>query len=125
MVQYMMDECRGGLPVKISSCLKQYISELQKIYNDNLDKVILYGSYARGDYTEDSDVDIMILLRISDLEIKNYRELLSELTYDFNTNYDIEIKPIAKNKDEFIKWVNAYPFYANVQREGVELFGAA
>ena len=121
----MMDECRGSLPVEIGSCLKQYISELQKIYKDNLDKVILYGSYARGDYTEDSDVDIMILLRISDLEIKNYRESLSELTYDFNTNYDIDIKPIAKNKDEFIKWVNAYPFYANVQREGVELFGAA
>lgn len=120
-----IEELRGSLPTEMKSYLNDYIGELKKIYKDNLDKVILYGSYARGDYTEESDVDIMILLRISDLEIKNYRELLSELTYDFNTNYDIDIKPIAKNKDEFIKWVNAYPFYANVQREGVELFGAA
>lgn len=119
-----IEELRGSLPTDMKSYLSQYTSELRKIYKDKLDKVILYGSYARGDYTEDSDVDIMILLRISDLEIKNYRELLSELTYDFNTNYDIDIKPIAKNKDEFTKWVNAYPFYANVQREGVELFGA-
>lgn len=120
-----IEELRGSVPVEMKSYLNEYISELKNIYKDNLDKVILYGSYARGDYTEDSDVDIMILLRISDMEIKNYRELLSELTYDFNTSYDIDIKPIAKNKDEFTKWVNAYPFYANVQREGVELFGAA
>ena len=120
-----IEELRGSLSTEMTSYLNDYIRELKKIYKDNLDKVILYGSYARGDYTDDSDVDIMILLRISDMEIKNYRELLSELTYDFNTNYDIDITPIAKNKDEFIKWVNAYPFYANVQREGVELFGAA
>lgn len=120
-----IEELRGSVPSEMKAYLNEYISELKKIYRDNLEKVILYGSYARGDYTEDSDVDIMILLRISDMEIKNYRELLSELTYDFNTNYDIDIKPIAKNKDEFTKWVNAYPFYANIQREGVELFGAA
>ena len=70
-------------------------------------------------------MDIMILLRISDMEIKDYRELLSELTYNFNTSYDIDIKPIAKSKDEFTKWVNVYPFYANIEREGIELFGAA
>ena len=32
---------------------------------------------------------------------------------------------IAKSKDEFTKWVKVYPFYANIEREGVELFGAA
>ncbi len=120
-----IEESRGGLPLEMEACLKEYTSELKNIYKDSLDKVILYGSYARGDYTEESDVDIMILLRISDMEIKDYRELLSELTYNFNTSYDIDIKPIAKSKDEFTKWVNVYPFYANIEREGVELFGAA
>lgn len=120
-----IEELRGGLPLDMEIYLKDYISELKNIYKDSLDKVILYGSYARGDYTEESDVDIMILLRISDMEIKDYRELLSELTYNFNTSYDIDIKPIAKSKDEFTKWVNVYPFYANIEREGVELFGAA
>ena len=115
----------GCLPAEMQFYLDKYILELKKIYKDDLEKVILYGSYARGDYTEDSDVDIMILLRMSDMEIKGYRELLSELTYNFNTSYDIDIKPIAKSKDEFTKWVKVYPFYANIEREGVELFGAA
>ena len=35
--------------------------EMKRILGENLKKVILYGSYARGDYTENSDIDIMVL----------------------------------------------------------------
>lgn len=116
------DKMNKNIPEEVKIYLDKYILGLQRIYKTTLEKVILYGSYARGDYTEDSDIDIMILLNISDMEIKNYRELLSELTYEFNTNYNLDIKPIAKSKEEFLKWINAYPFYANVQKEGIELF---
>ena len=55
----------------------QYIELLSEIYGNHLKTVILYGSYARGDYTEDSDIDIMVLLDLSDIDIKstgmNYR----------------------------------------------------
>ena len=40
-------------------------------------------------------------------------------------NNDIDIKPIAKSKEHFNKWIRAYPFYSNIVNEGVELFGAA
>ena len=33
-------------------------------------KIILYGSYARGDYKENSDVDIMVLTSLTDVEIE-------------------------------------------------------
>ena len=87
--------------------------------------VILYGSYARGDYKADSDIDIMILLDLSDMDIKQYRHELSGETYDFNMDYDLDIKPIAKSQQHFQKWVDVYPFYANVKKEGVKLFDAA
>lgn len=118
-------ELKPSVPENIRTYLGEYVTELKKIYKHHLDKVILYGSYARGDYSDDSDIDIMILLRISDMDIKNYRHQLSELTYDFNTNYDIDIKPIAKSEETFTNWVKEYPFYANVERDGVELYGAA
>lgn len=113
------------MPVLVENILNRYIAELQKIYGVHLQTVILYGSYARGDFTEDSDVDIMILLNLSDEEIKEYRHQLSEYTYDFYMTYDIDIKPMAKSKEHFMKWVDNYPFYANVIREGVKLFEAA
>ena len=45
------------------------------------------------------------------------------MTYDFNMDNDLDIKTIAKNEEHFNKWVVNYPFYANVSREGVVLYG--
>ena len=56
------------------------------------------GAYARGDYNAESDIDIMILLDLSDQDIKDYRHQLSDVTFDFNMGYDMEIKPIAEQK---------------------------
>lgn len=105
--------------------MEWYITEVKKIYGPYLQKVILYGSYARGDFKADSDIDIMILLNISDLELKKYSRQLSYMTYDFNLDNDIDIKPIAKNEAHFKKWLGNYPFYTNVQKEGMVLYGAA
>lgn len=46
--------------VMLNSLLKQYIEEIGKIYGEHLKSVILYGSYARGDFRPESDIDIMI-----------------------------------------------------------------
>ena len=68
------------------------IAEIKKIYGTHLRKVILYGSYARGDFKSDSDVDIMILLDISDVDLKAYSQQLSYMTYDYNLENDLDIK---------------------------------
>lgn len=109
----------------IQGYVEQYIIELKKIYGLHLRQIILYGSYARGDFRPDSDIDIMILLDMSDLELKVYSQKLSYMTFDFNLEHDIDIKPIAKSEMHFKKWVVNYPFYANIQKEGVVIYGAA
>ena len=113
------------MPQVMHGLLEQYVAEVKKIYGSHVREIILYGSYARGDFSKDSDVDIMILLDISDLELKTYSRALSYMTYDFNMDNDLDIKPIAKNQAHFEKWVDNYPFYSNIQREGVVLYGAA
>ena len=113
------------MPITTRNLLDQYTEILQKIYGKHLKKVILYGSYARGDYRDDSDIDIMILVDMSDIDLKSYGEKLSYMTYDFNLDHDIDIKPIAKSEEIFNKWVVNYPFYSNIHKEGVILYGAA
>ena len=90
-----------------------------------LKSVILYGSYARGDYTPDSDVDIMILVDLSAEEMDAYSDALSELGFEYNVQHNIWMMPVVKNQQHFYHWASSYPFYTNVQKEGVVLYEAA
>ena len=98
------------MPDVMSNLLERYIGEVKNLFGGSLRQVILYGSYARGDYREDSDVDVVI-------------EYQGEIRED--VFFDMDIKPIVKNEGHFLKWIQNYPFYSNVKREGVVLFGAA
>lgn len=113
------------MPQKIHSLLLQYLTEVRKIYGSHLKSVILYGSYARGDYTKDSDIDIMILVDLPDEKLDSYLDSLSELGFQYNVKHDIWIMPIVKNIEHFQYWGSAYPFYKNVQKEGVALYETA
>lgn len=112
------------MPQSLIEVLKKYVEDVSKIYGEKLRTVILYGSYARGDFRPDSDIDIMILVDLSDDEIRNKGHILSDLTFDYNFNNDLEIMPIVKNLHHFNKWLRSYPFYNNVKNEGVELYAA-
>ncbi len=109
---------------EINELLTKYIEEIKNIYGSNLAKIILFGSYARGDNKQGSDIDIMILVNISDDEAKEYQRELFNETYDFNMDNDVEINPMTHSRDLFEKWVNNYPFFYNIQKEGVVLYAA-
>lgn len=113
------------MPTTVNHLLIKYVQKICGIYGTKLDEVILYGSYARGDFTDSSDIDIMILLNLDEMEIKKYRHQLSECTFDFNLDYNLDIKPLAKSRELFERWENTYPFYHNVKQEGVSLYHAA
>ena len=112
------------MPKNVNKEIQAFVNQVKEILGKRLKKVILYGSYARGDYNSDSDVDVMILLDLSDMDIKGYRHQLSDMTFDFNMDHDMDIKPIAKSEEHYQKWVENYPFYANVNRDGVTLYAA-
>ncbi|WP_077612946.1 nucleotidyltransferase domain-containing protein [Clostridium sp. Marseille-P2415] len=109
---------------QVRNLLLQYVNQVHEIYGNELKAVILYGSYARGDYNASSDVDIMILVDATEETIKEKGRILSDLTFDFNLDYDMMIMPIVKDINHFQYWLQADPFYRNVKNEGVELYVA-
>ena len=48
----------------IATLLKSFQADLLKIYGEHLQKIILFGSYARGDFREGSDIDLLLLFNI-------------------------------------------------------------
>lgn len=54
------------MPTNITDIMQQFASSLRKLLGNTLDSVIVYGSYARGDYSELSDIDVMILVTLTE-----------------------------------------------------------
>ena len=63
---------------ELNLILQAMTQAYQAVYGANVVKIILYGSYARGDYNKQSDVDIMILTDLSFEEIEEYRDRISK-----------------------------------------------
>lgn len=115
---------RAVMSENLREILKRYVDDLCMLYGSRLKSVILYGSYARGNFREDSDIDILILVDMADKEISEKGHSLSDVTFEYNFDNDLTIMPIVKNLDHFNKWLRAYPFYYNIKKEGVELYAA-
>ena len=100
--------------------ITNYVAQqARSVFADSLRDVILYGSYARGDHQEWSDVDIMVLADADEptcraLE-KKLRKNLEELDYHMNGL----LSPIVTPNSRFEYFGNYYPFYANVRKDGV------
>lgn len=113
------------MPQQMSRLIEEYINKVKNIYGVHLKQVLLYGSYARGDFREDSDVDIMVLVDLPDDKVETFSDELSELGFDYNVEHDIWFMPVVKNIDHFYYWCKAYPFYSNVEKEGILIYEAA
>ena len=84
-----------------------------------IEGIVLGGSRARGTHTENSDIDIMILVKMSDEEIRLVKNDIYDLAFEFEINTGIEFSPIIKNEDQYEYWIDTLPFYRNVRDEGV------
>ena len=113
----------NSIPENIEQIIEEFVNGVKRILGNNLKKIILYGSYARGDYTEDSDIDIMILTDLEGKELEKYRNKIYDYCYDIEekNNFHIDLSPLVKNIDRFNYWLEGLPFYMNVQKEGVVL----
>lgn len=111
-------------------CSKATLNEITKkvclsakdVLGDKLEKVYLFGSYARGDYDEESDIDIMVLADILPEDAYKTRRKIRNHTGDLGLEYDVVTSIRIVCSDNFREYVKVLPLYMNVQREGVELY---
>ena len=111
------------MPENVSSIVYRFSQEVKRMLGESLRRIIVYGSYARGDYHENSDVDIMILVKMSDEEIRAVKNDIYYLAFDVEMNTGIQLSPIIKNEAQYEYWVDTLPFYRNVRDEGVIVSG--
>lgn len=106
---------------ELETILYIFAEQVKQLFRDKLKGIILFGSYARGDYDNESDIDVMVLVDMEKMEIKKYRSQIVDITTELDWEYDIVLSPIVQNYDEFKKYKNASGFFKNVMQEGVSI----
>ena len=79
--------------------------------------LILYGSYARNDYTENSDLDLLVILEKEKITRKDEKRVKCPL-YEIEFEMGTIISPMVFSKKDWETKHRKTPFYENVRREG-------
>ncbi len=107
------------MPVSIKNLIYEFAKDMKRLFGTDLCRIVVYGSYARGDYTENSDIDVMILVKTPEDSIRKYSDQVSDCAFEYLMKYGIDISPVIKNEEHFNYWIDNLPYYRNVRDEGV------
>lgn len=117
-----MDEIR--LNDEIIKNVKEEVTFLARdLMGANLQKVILYGSCARGDYTQDSDIDIALITECDRLEVKKYSDGIANISTQIAMKYFVVVNFVCLPRVEFVQRKSWYPYFKNIESEGEVLYG--
>lgn len=105
----------------ITDIVQNFANDVRKVLGNSLDSIIVYGSYARGEQSECSDIDIMILASLTEAEVKSISGQISDVAFGYMMKYGVEISPVITNTEHFNYWADNLPYYRNVRDEGVKL----
>ena len=106
---------------QLEEIIVQIVSYSKDLFGDKFRNVILYGSYARGDYDEESDIDIMILVDINDVDVNLCTRQLYEKIFQYELQNDCVLSLCVVPQDRFHRYKTVLPFYRNVDREGIKV----
>lgn len=93
----------------------------RSVYGNDIDRIILYGSYARGDNTADSDVDIVAIVHGDREDLQERLKEKWDRSSDLELQYETIISPTVIPHEEFKQFQNDIPYYRNIEQEGVEI----
>lgn len=93
-------------------------ADLDRVYGDRIERVVLFGSRARGDAREDSDYDVALFLRDMPEERWRKREYIDDVTlpilFDTGAVVNVVAMPAGKYEDRTI-------FMHEVRKDGRDL----
>ena len=90
-------------------------------YGDRLISVYLYGSCARKDNDNDSDIDMVAIVDEKREQAEITLKRVWNETFEVAYKYDVVISPTVIPSSEFEKMKNDLPYYRNIMNEGVKV----
>ena len=106
---------------RVIAISQRILQAAKDTFKDKLDKVYLFGSYARGDYDSESDIDFLIIADTSNEEAcAKHMEVRNKMP-GIDLEFDLLVSCSVTSSELFNHYIDALPFYSNVVKEGVDL----
>ena len=102
---------------------EELIRGLTDIFQNNISMIILYGSVARNEATDESDVDVAIIVK-NQMD-KDTKSRFVNWVADMDIRYERVFSIVDIQESNMMKWEKVLPFYQNIRREGIVLWKAA
>ena len=112
----------GKMDARLADILGSFIEKMVSVYREKLRSIILFGSCARGTYTDNSDIDLLLVMDIDENKIRDMADSMDEKTYEINDAYDVLLSPVLATLSKFRKYGDSLPLYINVKREGMIIY---
>ena len=101
--------------------LTKFAAQTKNLLGNKLDAVILYGSFARDDDAEGSDVDVLVLVNMPSEKIPSIRKSMHDIAFDVGWDSGLLLSVIIENTDIYHTFKDASGFFNNVTKEGVSI----
>ena len=100
---------------------RRVVAAYRKAYGDDIEAIYLYGSYARGDFDEDSDIDFAAIVKGERRDVQKKRWEVRNKMNEMDLELDIITSPTAIPAGEFEKYKYELPYYRNILKDGIRL----
>ena len=107
--------------IDINNISREMIQCYKDVFGRSIIKILLYGSYARGDNNDESDIDYVAIVHGDRVELQTKLEALWDSSALIGLKYDVVVSPYIIPEDEYEKRKATLPYYMNIQKEGIEI----
>lgn len=108
-------------PSELQTVIQRVAEAYRSVFGRDITRIVLYGSYARGDYTDDSDLDMAAIVIGSRSELQQKLKRVWDVSSDLELEYGIVISPVVIPYDEYERYKDDVPYYRNISQEGVNV----
>lgn len=87
---------------ELRTVLSELLDQVHPVFGDKLKKAVLFGSYARGNYDAESDIDVMLMIDEDKNALKRYFGKITDIVVELDLKHDVVLAPILLSEKNLL-----------------------